>query len=56
MITISKRKCKYHMTPETREKLKAIRKRAGNNTCICCGAVIPEGSQICPKCERGYNK
>lgn len=19
--------------------------------CICCGAVIPEGRQVCPKCE-----
>ena len=19
--------------------------------CICCGAVIPEGRQICPQCE-----
>nr|DAT78478.1 MAG TPA: zinc binding protein [Bacteriophage sp.]DAV81154.1 MAG TPA: zinc binding protein [Caudoviricetes sp.] len=22
------------------------------NTCICCGAVIPEGRQVCPICER----
>ena len=21
------------------------------NTCICCGAIIPEGRQICPECE-----
>lgn len=21
--------------------------------CVCCGAVIPEGRQICPQCERG---
>lgn len=20
--------------------------------CVCCGATIPEGKQICPKCER----
>lgn len=19
--------------------------------CICCGEVIPEGRQVCPKCE-----
>lgn len=19
--------------------------------CICCGAIIPEGIQVCPKCE-----
>jgi predicted amidophosphoribosyltransferase len=23
-----------------------------NETCICCGAVIPEGKQVCPNCER----
>lgn len=21
------------------------------NTCICCGEVIPEGRQVCPACE-----
>ena len=21
------------------------------NTCFCCGEQIPEGRQICPKCE-----
>lgn len=20
------------------------------NTCVCCGEVIPEGRQVCPKC------
>lgn len=25
------------------------------NTCICCGAEIPEGTQICPNCEKGEN-
>ena len=24
----------------------------GDNTCICCGAVIPEGRQVCPQCEQ----
>nr|DAJ74837.1 MAG TPA: zinc binding protein [Caudoviricetes sp.] len=24
------------------------------NTCICCGAVIPEGRQVCPICERKW--
>ena len=23
------------------------------NRCVCCGAIIPEGRQVCPKCERG---
>lgn len=21
--------------------------------CVCCGAVIPEGRQVCPLCEKG---
>ena len=25
-----------------------------DNTCIACGAVIPEGRQICPNCEHGH--
>lgn len=20
--------------------------------CVCCGAVVPEGRQVCPQCER----
>ena len=23
--------------------------------CVCCGAVIPEGRQICPRCEMKIN-
>ena len=25
------------------------------NTCVCCGVLIPEGRQVCPKCEGGRN-
>ena len=21
------------------------------NTCVCCGEIIPEGRQVCPSCE-----
>ena len=21
--------------------------------CVCCGAIIPEGRQVCPSCEKG---
>lgn len=21
-------------------------------TCVCCGAEIPEGRQVCPRCEK----
>ena len=24
-------------------------------TCVACGAIIPEGRQICPDCERKFN-
>ena len=24
-----------------------------DNTCVCCGEIIPEGRQVCPRCE--YN-
>lgn len=24
-----------------------------DNRCVCCGASIPEGRQICPECEKG---
>ena len=24
-----------------------------DNTCVCCGAYVPEGRQVCPECEKG---
>ena len=30
----------------------------GDNTCVSCGTIIPEGRQVCPKCDeerRGYD-
>lgn len=23
-----------------------------NNTCVCCGEIVPEGRMVCPNCER----
>lgn len=23
------------------------------NRCVCCGAIIPEGSQVCVNCQKG---
>lgn len=23
-----------------------------NNTCVCCGEIIPEGRMVCPICEK----
>lgn len=25
----------------------------GENRCVCCSVIIPEGRKICPMCERG---
>ncbi len=25
------------------------------NKCVCCGAIIPEGRQVCPNCESKSN-
>ena len=25
-----------------------------DNTCVCCGEIIPEGRQVCPNCERKF--
>lgn len=24
-----------------------------DNTCVCCGEIIPEGAQVCPICSEG---
>lgn len=24
--------------------------------CVCCGAEIPEGRQVCPSCERAFKR
>lgn len=39
-------------------KIKLLYKKLYNldediNRCVCCGEVIPEGRQVCPKCESG---
>lgn len=26
------------------------------DTCICCGAVIPEGRMVCPNCEAEWEE
>lgn len=27
-----------------------------DSCCICCGAPVPEGRQVCPECEGGVNR
>ncbi len=42
------------MVPYSHGELRQL-EEAGRNAehCVCCGAIIPEGRQICPNCERG---
>jgi hypothetical protein len=35
---------------------KEIAAEQNANYCVCCGDVIPEGRQVCPKCEREVKK
>lgn len=37
------------------DEMKTIR-NATENTCVCCGSVIPEGRQVCPVCEMAVSK
>ena len=32
--------------------VKRARDMRTTEQCVCCGAVIPEGRQVCPNCER----
>lgn len=25
----------------------------GENRCVCCGEIVPEGRMVCPNCENG---
>ena len=34
------------------KRIKRRRNKKAVETCICCGATIPEGRQICPQCEK----
>ena len=35
------------------ELLKSMQNRPENaNRCVCCGAIIPEGRQVCPQCAK----
>lgn len=38
--------------PEKPDKPCWCSRKQPQNTCVCCGALIPEGRQICPKCEK----
>ena len=42
----------HHVTlVQALEILVQAHKSNNANTCISCGAIIPEGRQVCPKCE-----
>jgi recombinational DNA repair protein RecR len=39
--------------PAAEETMAAISDAVGPvNRCVCCNAIIPEGRQVCPVCER----
>lgn len=39
----------YHKAVEI---VKQAMRKDSNPGCICCGDVIPEGRQVCPKCRK----
>lgn len=45
----------YEDTGLTPEEINVLTPSAyrNANTCVCCGAIIPEGRQVCPTCENG---
>jgi hypothetical protein len=53
---------KHNLTLEEYQQLSALMFRTLDKLfwkaekCVCCGAVIPEGRQVCPKCERKANR
>jgi hypothetical protein len=58
--------CKEHdyseaCVPLLQSEIKKLRQmqpkeEAKAETCVCCGAVIPEGRQVCPSCEQTQSK
>ena len=48
-------KCEDCTNKETQWDYVFARKGGNNmseNRCVCCGAIIPEGTQVCPNCEK----
>lgn len=41
-----------HKEPTKPDKPCWCSRKQPQNMCVCCGALIPEGRQICPKCEK----
>ena len=40
---------------EPEETKREEKKPTARNVCVCCGAEIPEGRQVCPLCEISGN-
>ena len=47
------RENKRDYSGKEKNTLESRAKRTADNAehCICCGAVIPEGREVCPTCE-----
>ena len=46
----------YACTECWNREMEVSRPASNAETCICCGAEIPEGRQVCPACENGEVK
>lgn len=33
-----------------------IKRKKSEDTCICCGEIVPEGRQVCPQCESNFTE
>ena len=43
-----------NVTLEGEEKNEFVGYMSGEERCVCCGAVIPEGRMVCPDCWSRY--
>lgn len=56
MVKISAEYCANDKVAERWNTRVAPHHNANTETCVCCGAEIPEGRQVCPACENGEDK
>ena len=48
---ICRKKNSYPIREPKGKSIQIPKWRYNENTCVCCGESIPEGAQICPKCN-----
>jgi hypothetical protein len=42
----------YYICEECDGRCRSTNLPPSENTCVCCGEIIPEGRQVCPNCEK----